>query len=546
MSAELIDAARAWVAQDPDPETRREIEALIEAGALDDLASRFDGRLEFGTAGLRGQVGAGPNRMNRATVRRATAGLVAHLDAEGVAGPIVIGRDARTGSAAFLDEAVAVIGGAGRVPVVLPAPCPTPLLAFAVLDGQAAAGVMVTASHNPPADNGYKVYLADGAQIVNPIDQAISQRIDAIERLDQIDLDAERRVEADPGLVDRYLAAVTRALTVPEARSVRVAYTAMHGVGGRLMVQAFERAGFAAPALVERQFEPDPAFPTVAFPNPEEPGAMDLLMETADEVEADLALANDPDADRLGVAVPSGGTWRRLRGDEIGILLADHLVDHRTGGGPVTIATTVVSSRMLFRLAEVRGVDAVETLTGFKWVARAAPPDRLLFGYEEALGYAVSSEVRDKDGISAALVMAEAASWLASTGRSLLDRLDELSAELGVHETAQIVVRAEGAGGMDVLASTLDTLRSDPPTHFAGIEVTAMEDLALGGRLPVTNALVFELEGGRVVLRPSGTEPKLKCYLEAVEPPSPDVAEARERARSRLEALSEAVSSVVN
>jgi len=546
LSDDLIGAARAWQAQDPDPAARLEIDALIDADETAELASRFDGRLEFGTAGLRGRVGAGPNRMNRATVRRATAGLMRYLDDVGAEGPVVIGRDARHGSPEFLDEVVAVVGGARRVPVVLPEPCPTPLLAFSVLDQGAAAGIMITASHNPPADNGYKVFVDDGAQIVSPVDAAISTHIDAVDRLDLVPLDASRRVDVDVALVDRYLDAVQRPLAVPAARSVSIAYTAMHGVGGRLMLDAFERAGFDPPAVVDAQFEPDPSFHTVEFPNPEEPGAMDRLVATADVGGSDLALAHDPDADRLGVAVRTHDGWRRLRGDEVGILLGDHLLTHGRRGPTDVVATTVVSSRMLFRLAEARDVEWVETLTGFKWVARAAPPDRLLFGYEEALGYAVSTEVRDKDGISAALVMAEAASHLAQTGRTIPDRLDELAAEIGVHETAQVVARAEGANGMADLAAKLDALRADPPKHLAGISVVSMEDLALGARLPPTNGLAFDVEGGRVVLRPSGTEPKLKCYLEAVEPPGTEVAAARERARARLALLSDAVTALVS
>lgn len=541
MSDDLVDAARAWQAEDPDPLTRGQIEDLLAQGDRSLLEDHFGSQLEFGTAGLRGAVGPGPNRMNRATVRRATAGLMAYLDESGTGGPVVIGRDARTGSQAFLDEAVAVVGGAGRSAVVLPEPCPTPLLAFAVLDQEAAAGIMVTASHNPPADNGYKVFLADGAQIVAPVDIEIAGKIDALGPLASVPLDPTRRRAVDAAIVDRYLSAATEPLRLPKARSIGIAYTAMHGVGGQLMLDAFAAAGFAPPAVVAAQFDPDPMFPTVDFPNPEEPGAMDLLIQAAEDAQADLALAHDPDADRLGVAVRSPDGWRRLRGDEIGVLLADHLLAHRDPSGPDVVATTVVSSRMLFRLAERRGVNGVETLTGFKWVARAAPPDRLLFGYEEALGYAVSSKVRDKDGISAALLMAEAACHLAQTGRTVLDRLDELAEEVGVHETSQIVIRADGPNGMAEFAGRLDALRVSPPVALAGMTVVGFEDLAGGDRLPPTDALVLEVEGGRVVLRPSGTEPKLKCYLEAVEPAGSDVAEARGRARARIDVLSEAV-----
>ncbi len=532
MTAELLAAARAWLAEDPDPGTRTELASLLESGDMHALAERFSRRLEFGTAGLRGALGAGPNRMNRALVRRTTAGLAAYLRATGATGPVVVGYDARHQSDVFAADTAAVLSGAGFAALVLPRPLPTPVLAFAVRHLGAAAGVMVTASHNPPEDNGYKVYLGDGAQIVPPADAEISAAIDAVGPLAGVPL-AETWQRLGEEVLAAYLDAVAALSLVPD-RDVRVAYTPLHGVGRNVVLAAFARAGFPPPEVVVEQAEPDPDFPTVAFPNPEEPGAADLLLATAARTGADLAIANDPDADRLAVAV--GG--RLLTGDELGALLADHVLRHTTGADRLVV-TTIVSSSLLQDLARAHGVAYAETLTGFKWIVRAAearPGFRLVFGYEEALGYVVGDVVRDKDGISAALAVAELAAAEKATGRTLLDRLDELEAEHGVHATEQVSIRVTD---LAAIALVMADLRGRPPRALGGSAVTGMADLLTGGRLPASDVLVYSLDfGGRVIVRPSGTEPKLKAYLEVVERVvGGDLAPARARAAERLAAL---------
>ena len=550
--SELEAAARAWMAEDPDPATRAEVEGLLEAGDAEGLAERFGARLEFGTAGLRGPLGAGPARMNRAVVRRAAAGLVRYLLASvpGAAeAGVVVGYDARHGSADFAADTAAVVAGAGVRALVLPRPLPTPLLAFAVVHLGGAAGVMVTASHNPAADNGYKVYLGDGAQIVPPIDAEISAAIDAVGPLAGVALapEASPLVERlDDAVVDAFVATVAdRSLHLgADARDVVVAYTAMHGVGRDVALSAFTRAGFAPPSVVAAQAEPDADFPTVPFPNPEEAGAMDLVLAEAARVGADLALANDPDADRLGAAVPDpSGGWRVLRGDETGALLADHVLRH-TAGADRLVATTVVSSSLLRAMAAAEGVAYAETLTGFKWVARAAaarPGTRFAFGYEEALGFAVSDAVRDKDGIGAALALAEVAALAKRQGRTLAGRLDDLARRFGLHATDQWSVRLEGAKGRARVAEVMTDLREAPPLELAGRAVVAVEDLASGrGGLAPSDVVVLRLDGARVVVRPSGTEPKLKLYFEVVLPVGDSdaaMAAARRRARDELVAL---------
>jgi phosphomannomutase len=512
----LADAARAWRDDDPDPVTRAEVDALLAAGDEDGLEDRFGARLQFGTAGLRGEIGAGPNRMNRALVRRATAGLAAWLDATGARGAVVVGYDARHGSAAFAEDAAGVFGGAGFSVWQMPRPLPTPLLAFAVRQLGCVAGVMVTASHNPPRDNGYKVYLGDGAQIIPPADAEISAAIDAVGSLRDVPLDGGAVTIVGGDIVDAYLDGALALSLVPTARDVRVVYTAMHGVGYELAALAFGRAAFPPLVPVVEQVAPDPEFPTVAFPNPEEPGALDLALATATREGADLVIANDPDADRLGAAVQSGSGWRSLRGDEIGVLLADHLLRHGEHDEGDMVVTTIVSSRMLGEMARAAGVSYAETLTGFKWVARAADAEgkRFLFGYEEALGYCVGTLVRDKDGITAALLFAEMVATLRAEGRSVDDRLAELAVRHGPHRTRQVSRRVTDA------AEVMAALRASLPTDVAGRRVLDVEDLVAGGRLPPSDVLIFTLDGARLVTRPSGTEPKLKCYLEA---PSDDV-----------------------
>jgi phosphomannomutase len=401
------------------------------------------------------------------------------------------------------------------------------VLAFAVRDLGAAAGVMVTASHNPPADNGYKVYAGDGAQIVPPWDTQIAAHMDAVERVGDLPLAGpdDALVSAlGADVVDAYLDGVAGLRVAPEAPPLSVAYTPMHGVGLEVLRQAFARAGLGAPVVVEAQAEPDPNFPTVAFPNPEEPGAMDLLLALAAERGADLAIANDPDADRLALAVPAprGGIdgWRVLTGDEIGLLLADHLLRH-TQGRDRLLVTTVVSSSALAALAAAHDVAFVETLTGFKWLARAAmarPDLRPVLGYEEALGYSVGSLVRDKDGIGAAVLAVEAVGALVASRSSVAQRLAELAVEIGLHRTRQRSLRFEGLDGADRMAAAVDRIRNDPPGELAGVVLTEVEDLALGERLPPTDAVILRGEGLRVVVRPSGTEPKLKLYVEVVRP----------------------------
>jgi phosphomannomutase len=518
----LRAAASAWLEDDPDPATRAELSALLEAGDAAAVAERFAGRLTFGTAGLRGVMRAGPNGMNRAVVRRAAAGLAAYLDSVAAVGPVVVGYDARHRSADFARDSAEVLAGAGRGAVLLPGPLPTPVLAFAVRNLDAAAGVMVTASHNPPADNGYKVYLADGAQIVPPADAAIEAAIEAVGPLSTVPLSTSYgQVE----VADAYLTAVAAVPRTPY-RALSIVYTAMHGVGAATLAAAFGRAGFAAPVPVVEQVEPDPDFPTVAFPNPEEPGALDLALARAAEVGADLVIANDPDADRCAVAVPDRAGWRMLRGDEVGVLLGDHLI--RTGPVHGTFATTIVSSSLLGVLCAARGVPYAETLTGFKWIVRGAHDVR--FGYEEALGYAVAPHlVKDKDGISAALLVADLAASLRAEGRTLVDRLDEIAAEFGVYATDQLSVRVDD---LSLIDAAMRRLRAGPPASLLGASVSTVDDLR-----PDADVVRLRTDGVRVVVRPSGTEPKLKAYLEVVVPAGDSVPAARAEATGRLTAL---------
>ncbi|MFE7892907.1 phospho-sugar mutase [Streptomyces sp. NPDC057412] len=509
---DLIARAQAWLAEDPDPETRAELAALLDAGNTDELAARFAGTLQFGTAGLRGELGAGPLRMNRSVVIRAAAGLAAYLRKQGhTDGLVVIGYDARHKSADFARDTAAVMTGAGLRAAVLPRPLPTPVLAYAIRHLGAVAGVEVTASHNPPRDNGYKVYLGDGSQIVPPADAEIAAEIAAIASLHDIPRPDTGWETLDDGVLDAYLARTDAVLAADSPRTARTVYTAMHGVGKDVLLAAFARAGFPAPALVAEQAEPDPDFPTVAFPNPEEPGAMDLAFAKAREENPDLVIANDPDADRCAVAVKDDGAWRMLRGDEVGALLAAHLVARGARG---TFAESIVSSSLLGRIAEKAKLPYEETLTGFKWIARV---DGLRYGYEEALGYCVDPDgVRDKDGITAALLITELASVLKSEGRTLTDLLDDLAVEHGLHATDQLSVRVED---LSVIADAMRRLRERQPTELAGLPVTNAEDLTKGtDKLPPTDGLRYTLEGARVIVRPSGTEPKLKCYLEVVVP----------------------------
>ncbi len=515
MDPELERRARDWAALDPDPETRAELERLLEDGDDGELADRFDGTLEFGTAGLRGALGAGPNRMNRVVVLRAAAGLASYVVDKRSTTPsdgdsVVIGYDARHNSEVFARDTAEVMTGAGLRAFVLPRPLPTPVLAYAIRDLGCAAGVMVTASHNPPQDNGYKVYLGDGSQIVPPADEEIAARIAAVGPVDAIPRGDGGEVLGDE-LLDRYLDDAV-ALAGGGPRDLRIVYTPLHGVGGVPVLAALERAGFAAPHVVAEQAEPDPAFPTVAFPNPEEPGAMDLAMALAEEVDADLVVANDPDADRCAVAVPGPHGWSMLRGDEVGALLADHLLRLRREG---VYATSIVSSSLLGKMAEAERQLYAETLTGFKWIGRVPG---LAFGYEEALGYCVDpAHVKDKDGISALLLVCDIAARAKDAGHTLGDRLDDLARRYGLHATDQLSVRMDD---LAAISTVVDRLREQPPASLGGLAVEQVDDLAAGSpHVPPTEGLRFRLaDHARVVVRPSGTEPKLKCYLEVVVP----------------------------
>ncbi|MBK3554034.1 phospho-sugar mutase [Streptomyces sp. MBT61] len=503
MQHDLIAQARTWLAEDPDPETRDELAALIDAGDTDELAARFAGTLQFGTAGLRGELGAGPMRMNRSVVIRAAAGLAAYLKAQGQEGGlVVIGYDARYKSADFARDTAAVMTGAGLRAAVLPRPLPTPVLAYAIRHLGAVAGVEVTASHNPPRDNGYKVYLGDGSQIVPPADGEIAAAIAAVGPLAGVVRPEEGWETLGEEVLDAYLARTDAVLAADSPRTARTVYTAMHGVGTSVLTAAFARAGFPEPVLVTEQAEPDPAFPTVAFPNPEEPGAMDLAFATARR--------RRRRHDRLGEDA-GGAPLHQMRGEEGARLVAAHLVERGATG---VFAESIVSSSLLGRIAEKAGLGYEETLTGFKWIARV---DGLRYGYEEALGYCVDPEgVRDKDGITAALLVAELASVLKEQGRTLLDLLDDLALAHGLHATDQLSVRVED---LSVIADAMARLREQPPTALAGLAVTSAEDLSRGtDRLPPTDGLRYQLEGARVIVRPSGTEPKLKCYLEVVVP----------------------------
>ncbi|WP_181312210.1 phospho-sugar mutase [Nocardioides campestrisoli] len=536
-TADLLARARAWAAEDPDEATRAELEAIIaevEAGSdAADLADRFRGPLEFGTAGLRGALGAGPHRMNRVVVLRAAAGLAAYLREQGAVddASVVIGYDARHNSDVFARDTAEVMTGAGLRALLLPRPLPTPVLAYAIRELGCVAGVMVTASHNPPQDNGYKVYLGDGSQIVPPADTGIAAHIAAVGPVGEIPRGRPGTVLGEE-VVDRYLDTVAD-LAGDGPRDLEIVYTPLHGVGGASVVQVLETAGFDAPLVVEQQEEPDPDFPTVAFPNPEEPGALDLALALAQERGADLVVANDPDADRCAAAVPGPHGWRMLRGDEVGALLARHLLAQ---GRPGVYATSIVSSSLLGTMARAAGQPHAETLTGFKWIGRL---EGLAYGYEEALGYCVDPEhVRDKDGVSALLLLCEIAAAAKAEGRTLIDLLDDIASEFGLHATDQLSVRFADVAGID---AAMDRLRGNPPTSLGGLAVERVEDLAQGSaQLPPTDGLRYTLaEGARVIVRPSGTEPKVKCYLEVVVPVTPDdgVDAARIAAAGRLDAI---------
>ncbi|WP_458779127.1 phospho-sugar mutase [Arthrobacter sp. D3-16] len=561
----LLTEAREWAAQDPDAETSASLLELVRLvgegapAARQELEDSFRGTLQFGTAGLRAALGPGPNRMNRVVVRLAAAGLADFLSqAVGEASPgtrprAVVGYDARYNSDIFAEETAAIFTAAGIETFLMPAALPTPLLAYAVRALECDGGVMVTASHNPPQDNGYKVYLGrhavtesgNGAQIVAPYDVQIAARINAVGPVESIVLASSGWTVLDGSLAAGYGQA-TAALVLPErfpARDLRIVLTPMHGVGGETAKAVLKAAGFTDVTLVAEQAEPDPDFPTVSFPNPEEPGALDLALETAERLGADIVIANDPDADRAAVAAkdPDTGAWRMLRGDEVGALLGAHIVARLADDGDDSdrdsrgvFANSIVSSRLLARIAAAAGYAHEETLTGFKWISRVPG---LLYGYEEALGYCVAPDVvKDKDGISAAVLIAELAAAAKSDGKTVFDTLDELYLQHGLHASDQLSIRVADLGLLDAM---MNRLRVSPPESFGSSAVEVFHDLAEGSvQLPPTDGLLYITRDlTRVIIRPSGTEPKLKCYLEVIHHvgTAAELPEARLAARAALD-----------
>ena len=516
MDEKLIAEVERWIAEDPDPTTQSELRRLLELRDEATLRSCFSGFLEFGTAGLRGPLGPGPSRMNRAVVTKTAAGLAQYMKKNSLHS-VVIGRDARYGSEDFTRDTAEIMQGAGFDVFVLPRPLPTPVLAFAVRDLKCDVGIMVTASHNPPQDNGYKVYLGgtvngvryDGSQIIAPADKEISHEIAQVPPLPTLKRSQGWKV-LDEEIIEKYIR--TTAALADAPADLSVVYTAMHGVGTETIEKVFAAAGFSPLILVPEQAHPDPDFPTVAFPNPEEPGAIDLALAKAQAVKADLVIANDPDADRCAAAIADAhGKWRMLRGDEVGALLGEYI----TGAGkkPGVIANSIVSSSILKKIAEAHSYPFQETLTGFKWIAKIP---NLVFGYEEALGYCVDSHsVNDKDGISAALALTQLALNLKKQGKTIDAYLDEIWSKYGYHATKQISVRTTS---VDDMTKVLGQIRAHVPESIGKFAVVKFDDLETPtDGLPPTNGVRFFLSGDvRVIIRPSGTEPKIKCYIEVV------------------------------
>jgi phosphomannomutase len=567
MTPELRKSVDAWLAGDPDATTRAELEAFLRRGNAAELEERFAKPVAFGTAGLRALMGAGPARMNRAVVRRATAGLARWLlrtAPDVLERGVVVARDSRHMSLEFAADTAAVLAGAGIPAWVFTAGTPTPLGAFAVPALRAAAGVVVTASHNPKEYNGYKVYGPNGAQVIPPDDAAIAADMGAVGPANAVPFlaaDAARARgllwEVGPDVRERYLEAILAERRHPgKGTALVIAYTAMHGVGGALALEALQRAGFGRVHPVAEQQQPDPEFPTVSFPNPEEPGALDLARALAERVRADLVLANDPDADRLAVMVRAkDGSLHQLSGNEVGVLLGHYLLTEGPKVSKPLVMTTVVSSPELRQLASRLGASYEETLTGFKWIAngalrRAQAGAHFVFGYEEALGYAVGPAVHDKDGMGAAVAFADLAGWAHSNGRTVLEALDDLARQYGVYGSLQRSVVLPGASGVATMARVMEGFREQAPTAIANRSVVAVRDYArrlrtAGGKrtpleLPPTDLLAFELEGGaQVLLRPSGTEPKLKLYVEVSEPAGAQ--ETLEAVRARVSAAAAAL-----
>lgn len=562
MSEALRALAEAWIADDPDEDTRAQLRDVLTAvaggddDAAADLADRFNGTLQFGTAGLRGRIGAGPNRMNRAVVIRAASGLATYLTdalAElGQGGParVAIGYDARYGSHDFAVDTAAVMVAAGHEALLLPRALPTPVLAYVTRSLGADAGVMVTASHNPPQDNGYKVYLGgrvvtdsgQGAQIVPPYDAAIASRIAAVPTVSAVARAAEGWTTIDEAVISAYvseMAALAGPADADERAGVRIVLTPLHGVGGQTVTAALAAAGFSDLHTVAEQAEPDPRFPTVDFPNPEEVGAIDLSLELAREVGADVVIANDPDADRCAVATVIDGEWTMLHGDVVGSLLGERVAERRArlkmAPGSQVLANSIVSSQQLSAIAARHGLTHRNTLTGFKWIGRE---EGLVYGYEEALGYCVAPElVRDKDGISAAVLVADYVAELKSAGRTLADAIDDLARAYGVYLTRQVSARF---ADISLIGATMTRLLDSPPATLGGADVTATDDMSAGlNGLPGTTGLhLTTASGARVIIRPSGTEPKVKAYLEVVQPvEGDDVRGARAAAVAAMDAL---------
>jgi phosphomannomutase len=566
IAPDLQKRAQAWIDDDPDRDAQAELRALLESGAEAELTDRMSQRLEFGTAGLRGVIGAGPNRMNLKVVREATAGLCAYLletTKDAAERGITIGYDGRRMSRELSREAAEIALAAGLRVAMFEYVTPTPVLAFAATERNAAAAIMVTASHNPPEYNGYKVYWGNGAQIIPPHDVGIAAAIEKVGpalALKKVAIESakDRFVWLGKAESDRYHAAIRK---LPPAgprgpRDLVITYTALHGVGDQPTRRALAEAGFTNVHSVAEQAEPDGAFPTVRFPNPEEKGAMDLVLALAKKVSAELVIANDPDADRLAIAVPRpDGTYRQLTGNEVGCLLAHYLLGAEGPSGKRMVLSSIVSSPMLGSIAKEHGAYWEETLTGFKWIANRAmelEPSgyRFVMGYEEALGYTVGDLVRDKDGVSAALVFAELASSVKARGGSIEDELDVMARRYGLYLSRQVSVTMKGADGAKDIAAIMDGVRRAPPTQLGKHAVTAILDLARGEKtvngkveklaLPPSNAIALELEGGhRVMLRPSGTEPKIKYYFDVREQVAPKehTSSARARGEETVSAL---------
>ena len=511
---ELKEQALAWLSQDPDPETRAELQELIDTNDVSGLTSRFHTRLEFGTAGLRGELGAGPNRMNRVLVAQTAAGLGNYLLKQKSKASVVIGFDGRVNSDVFAKDSAEVLSGMGIEVLLLDEMGPTPLVSFATRHLNMSAGIMVTASHNPPRDNGYKVYLGgdfNGSQIISPVDNQIADEITKVSQTQTFD---SLPKSTDYKLIgseirSEYLKSALIAGGESDGTELKIVYTPMHGVGWSAIEPLFEASGSEALIPVPEQVEPDGNFPTVAFPNPEEKGALDLAMALAEAQDADLIIANDPDADRVALALPTSSGWQRLTGDQVGLILADEIASKAKSG---TLACSIVSSSVLAKVADHYALDFKATLTGFKWISKIP---NLIFGYEEALGYCIDPDhVADKDGVSAALLLANIARREKAAGRTLWDLLDDLGARYGFYATGQISIRVSD---LSIIGKAMQSIRSTPPKELAGLSAV-FTDMSLGSKdLMPTDGLRFDLaDGRRVIIRPSGTEPKLKCYLEAV------------------------------